>query len=322
MKIVPSMFMALTSAVMVSVLVSCDSASSTGNDPKTSEVTPVDTVATPTFIPAGGVYTGTQSVVLSSVTSDAEIRYTTDGSEPTSASNKFATPIRLAGSQTLKAIAMKKGMATSPVDSASYTIKPGATSTGMVAWGGQTYKTVQIDTLNWMAENLNYKGAGSDTVGVCYRDSAEYCMKNGRLYTWSEVMDLPDSCQAASCASQIKPKHQGICPTGWHVPTKVEWTALTVYTKSEGVSSPVLRSDSDWYNWGNGTDRYGFTVLPAGALYTDGEFACGGAFGFFWSASEQSPKQAWRIYFSYGYEYGCRYDYDKPSGRSLRCVED
>jgi hypothetical protein len=185
----------------------------------------------------GAIHTGTQFLVLSSVTNAAEIFYTTNGDVPTSASTKYTAPIKLMASQTIKAIAMKTGMATSAVDSASYTIKPGATSTGSLILGNQTYRTVKIDEQNWMAENLNFRGSGADTVGVCYRDSVGYCAKNGRLYTWAEVMNLPDSCSVVSCASQIKPKHQGICPTGWHVPTKAEWTSLTDFTGSEGISS-------------------------------------------------------------------------------------
>jgi uncharacterized protein (TIGR02145 family) len=270
----------------------------------------------------GAIHTGTQFLVLSSVTNAAEIFYTTNGDVPTSASTKYTAPIKLMASQTIKAIAMKTGMATSAVDSASYTIKPGATSTGSLILGNQTYRTVKIDEQNWMAENLNFRGSGADTVGVCYRDSVGYCAKNGRLYTWAEVMNLPDSCSVVSCASQIKPKHQGICPTGWHVPTKAEWTSLTDFTGSEGISSLPLRTDTGWKDMRDGTDIYGFSVLPAGARYPTGEYECNGNYAFFWSATEQSPKEAWRRYFSYGYEYGCSYFFEKTYGRSLRCVED
>jgi hypothetical protein len=80
-------------------------------------------VAAPTFSPAGGTYTGTQSVTLSSATSDSSIRYTTDGSTPTPATGTlYSGPISISANTTLKAIAYATGLTDSSVSSASYTI--------------------------------------------------------------------------------------------------------------------------------------------------------------------------------------------------------
>uniref|UniRef100_A0A4Y8PSU6 beta-glucosidase n=2 Tax=Paenibacillus athensensis TaxID=1967502 RepID=A0A4Y8PSU6_9BACL len=78
--------------------------------------------ATPVFSPAGGTYTSAQSVTITSATSGATIKYTTDGSTPTSASATYTGAISVAASQTLKAIATKSGMTDSTVATASYTI--------------------------------------------------------------------------------------------------------------------------------------------------------------------------------------------------------
>jgi hypothetical protein len=80
------------------------------------------TAATPTFSPTAGTYTSPQSVTISDATPGATFYYTTDGSTPTTASTKYATPVSVASSATLKAIAVATGFNNSAVGSASYVI--------------------------------------------------------------------------------------------------------------------------------------------------------------------------------------------------------
>ncbi len=83
----------------------------------------IPTVATPTFSPPAGDYPTAQSVAISSATSGANIRYTLDGSTPTSSSGiLYAGPVSVSSSATLKAIAYKSGSTNSSVGSASYVI--------------------------------------------------------------------------------------------------------------------------------------------------------------------------------------------------------
>jgi hypothetical protein len=80
-------------------------------------------VAAPTISPSGGTYTGAQSVTLATSTSGATIRYTTDGSTPSATvGTVFSSPISVAQSMTIKAIAYKTGWMDSPVATASFTI--------------------------------------------------------------------------------------------------------------------------------------------------------------------------------------------------------
>lgn len=78
--------------------------------------------ATPAFAPAGGTYTSIQSVTISCATPGATIYYTTDGSTPTTASAVYTTPLTVATSETINAIAIAAGFSQSAVGSASYTI--------------------------------------------------------------------------------------------------------------------------------------------------------------------------------------------------------
>lgn len=93
-------------------------------------------VAAPAFSPGAGTYNAAQTISLSTTTAGATIRYTLDGSNPTTASPVYAGSFLLSASKTVKALATKAGFADSPVSSAPYAISsPGA-------WNGLT--TIQV----------------------------------------------------------------------------------------------------------------------------------------------------------------------------------
>lgn len=79
-------------------------------------------VATPTATPVTGAVAEETEVTLACETSGAEIHYTTDGSAPSSGSMLYSEPLVVYGPMTIKAIAVKNGMADSAVLTAAYTI--------------------------------------------------------------------------------------------------------------------------------------------------------------------------------------------------------
>ncbi len=89
-----------------------------------------DKVATPTIAPNGGTFTDSVEVSLDCGTAGAEIRYTTDGSDPTNISTLYDTPFILSGSATVKARAFKEGSEASEIASAVFTLSDDGGSTG------------------------------------------------------------------------------------------------------------------------------------------------------------------------------------------------
>lgn len=198
---------------------------------------------------------------------------------------------------------------------------------------GQVYKTVKIEDQTWMAENLNYDVDNS----FCYNDSMKYCNKYGRLYPWGVAMDSAGKfssggkgCGAGKFCSPTFPV-RGVCPKGWHLPSRVEWERLfKAYTGfPEEVSGAILhstlRAKKGWEL--NGDDTYGFSALPAG--YVDcSVFWSEGGETFFWSSNEFAGdgeySGKWLAYSVQpgGSVYYLDYNRGKDEGFSVRCLKD
>ena len=72
----------------------------------------------------------------------------------------------------------------------------------------------------------------SDAEKFCYDNDEKYCAKYGGLYQWHTMMALHKRCSEPrnKCEKQISGNHQqGICPSGWHIPSEEEWLNLIDY---------------------------------------------------------------------------------------------
>ncbi len=80
---------------------------------------------------------------------------------------------------------------------------------------------------------------------------------------------------------------EGICPSGWHIPSDEEFTQLTDFLGGESVAGGKMKDDVQW----NGSNSSGWTGLPGGYRYSGG-FDSNGDCGYWWSASE-SGSYSW-----------------------------
>jgi uncharacterized protein (TIGR02145 family) len=196
----------------------------------------------------------------------------------------------------------------------------------------KTYKSVTINwQQTWMAENLNYEIEGSK----CYDNDPDNCAIYGRLYDWATAMALPSYCNSISCASQVSAKHQGICPSGWHIPSNTDWDALMTAVGGSSTAGKYLKATSGWYDCGPADssstylceDYYGFSALPGGySDYTYGYFSSIGYSGYWWSSNEYASyygsSSAYSRYMSYYYENANSSSNNKSNLYSVRCLRD
>lgn len=195
---------------------------------------------------------------------------------------------------------------------------------------GNVYKTVYINGLRWMAENLRYvdsnttinlKGNIKCPNGRYFSDYSKNCQIGGALYSWTAIVNIDKKWSNADASSFINAQHQGICPEGWHVPNDGEWYTLAerVDFSSSWVGSFDLGAEDlfavGYYNYNNygyfPTDKLGFSILPVQ------QGSVGGTETIASLGSSLPQSLALTVISSYGYSY-----ISIGGLFSLRCVED
>jgi len=191
--------------------------------------------------------------------------------------------------------------------------------------GAAYYKTIQIGLQCWLKENLNVGTkilvAGDQTNNsipekYCYGDNDANCPTDGGLYQWAEAVQyLNGATNTASPSSPFPAKVQGICPTGWHLPTYEEFKACST---AVGGSANALKAVSQ----GTGTNTSGFSSLFSGFVYDDRRFYNKGINSLSWSSTNYDATQANylqlhstdnTVYVIYS---------SKVDGFSVRCAKD
>jgi len=188
---------------------------------------------------------------------------------------------------------------------------------------GKVYNTVLIGGYCWISQNLNIgtriNGSQSQTNNstiekYCYNDLETNCDVYGGLYQWPEAMQYVTT-QGV----------QGICPSGWHLPTDAEWTTLTTFLGGESVAGGKMK-EAGTLHWASpntgATNESGFTALPGGDRSSNGSFYDLTYYAYFWSSSEYSSSYAWYRYLYYDNDDVYRGYGSKTYGFSVRCVQD
>jgi uncharacterized protein (TIGR02145 family) len=191
---------------------------------------------------------------------------------------------------------------------------------------GNVYNTVNIGTQVWMTENLKTtRYSNGDIIGTTTPATLDIVSESapkyqwawdgnetnvaayGRLYTWYAVNDT-----------------RNLCPAGWHIPTKAEWTTLTDYLGGLSVSGGKLKEDgfTHWQSPNTGaTNETGFTALPGGYRFSSGGFGGLSSDGIWWSSMENNTNEAWSLGMGNSYTGAYEGNNSKRSGYSARCIQ-
>ena len=210
-----------------------------------------------------------------------------------------------------------------------------------VLYQGYEYETVQIGEQCWFAENLrseNYSNGDTipnnlsqadwsstteGAVGVSGESGAE-CEESyspildgcnpldvlssyGRHYNWFATNDT-----------------RGLCPNGWHVPAIDEWDLLTTNVGEAGFQDAegyALKSETGWYQSGNGLDFFDFNGEPAGYRDVTLGFRNLGSHGWWWSSSALEEEAMFQG-LAFNADVVSNEFFEKRTALSIRCIKD
>lgn len=192
------------------------------------------------------------------------------------------------------------------------------TNTAIVTdYDGNNYQTILIGDQTWMAENMKATHYSDGTAvplvenntmwdaltetgkAYCWNDNNSTTGETyGALYTWAAAMN-------GLAGSDINPSGvQGVCPTGWHLPSDSEWKQMEIHlsmTQTEAdkegwrgtnEGGKLKETGTTYWNSPNtgATNTSGFTALPGGNRYDYGAFFNVGSSALFWTATDYSVK--------------------------------
>lgn len=212
------------------------------------------------------------------------------------------------------------------------TVKKKQNADSCIDLDGREYKTIIFGDQVWMAENYAYlpeivdNNSSSRVRPMCYvyeymgtnvdeaKKLAHY-KKYGATYNWQAAVKY--------------------APKGWHLPSDEEWKtfekALGMSEKEangiyrHGVFGKKFKSTTDWNENGNGTNEFGFNVLPAGAVSNDLLYVTPNEVAYFWTSTDSEGSyhsEAFTRRCYYSQDTFLRYKHDLNSGMSVRYVKD
>jgi uncharacterized protein (TIGR02145 family) len=218
-----------------------------------------------------------------------------------------------------------------------------------VAVGSNTYDVVLINKQCWMASNLKevpsnfdprpdwpstetdvgswgyHQGAAANNSGnanpmLAGWQTTEEEPGDGLLYQWSAAMN----------GSTLE-RAQGVCPTGWHIPSDCEWMYLEhglgmsiqhQQQTSNRITGNIGSQLGLFTNGGAGTNSSGFNAKASGNIDPYGTFVNYGDRAYWWSSTMSGGIGITRTLSRFDAEMGRWVPFSTSFALSVRCLKD
>lgn len=194
---------------------------------------------------------------------------------------------------------------------------------------GEDYDVVGVGGACWTKSNLkaeHYSDGADVPVALTYNsaphnDEDANLENYGHLYTWYSAVRVPENDNLTE-PTKVSGYVQGICPTGWHIPTVAEMTKLTAHP------TKVLNTTEFWLTPNDYNNATGFSAHGAGvATIVGGTPYYSNLLGWtnFWSDAKSSSSMGDPVATTLELSYFCAtpkvHDmFPRDKGLSVRCV--
>ena len=185
-------------------------------------------------------------------------------------------------------------------------------------YDGNVYETIEIGTQTWLKQNLQSlhyaDGSAIDEV-YAYDDNEANVGDYGRLYTWNAVMKISKS---------TINRAQGVCPDGWHIPSKDEGITLQDFLGGHMQAGGKMKETGFTY-WDDpntgATNESGFSSRGAGQRGQTGNYTNLMRSFNIWTSTDNEEKayHMSNLYNSDNTAFGLHV---KTIGWSVRCLKD
>jgi len=188
------------------------------------------------------------------------------------------------------------------------------------------YKTVQIGSQTWMAENLKTTRYNDGTPITKISDNSTWISIITPAFCWyNNLVENKNLIGAHYNWYAVNTKL--LCPTGWHVPSDNEWQVLTDYLGGLEIAGAKMK-EAGFVHWevpnSGATNSSGFTAIPAGQRRgIEGTFTGLGLYDSWWSSTEYNIYKAWyRSVATINTNVWRSSGALKQTGTSIRCIKD
>jgi uncharacterized protein (TIGR02145 family) len=190
---------------------------------------------------------------------------------------------------------------------------------------GNVYHTIIIGEQVWMAKNLRTTRLNNGATIPNVINGTEWSGMSTPAYCWFNNDDSLNRITYGGLYNWYAVNTGKICPAGWRVPSDNDWLLLTNFLKGESAAGGKLK-ETGTLHWNSpnvaATNETGFTALPGGLRLTKGRFEYMGFYSIWWSSTSNNNRTAWCRLLNYENSLVYRFDDDKRTGLSIRCVRD
>ncbi|MEQ9377585.1 MAG: FISUMP domain-containing protein [Imperialibacter sp.] len=191
---------------------------------------------------------------------------------------------------------------------------------------GNKYSVVEIGSQAWMAENLRSTKYNDGSDITLITEDADWGTYDNPGYCWYDNNEGTNGDPYGALYNWYAVASEKLCPTGWHIPTDLEFSILEESLGGLDVAGGKLKEQgtTNWSSPNTGaTNSSGFGYTPGGLRVGSGAFQNIGIAGSLHSNTESlhiSGNWAWGM--DTNSDDLVRSNGNKRLGRNVRCLKD